>query len=32
VLLEGYEEGADGGSNLFADGVDQPVQNVQVRS
>ena len=32
VLLEGYEEGADGGSNLFADGVDQPVQNVEERS
>lgn len=32
VLLEGYEEGADGGSNLFADGVDEPVQNVGQRS
>ena len=32
VLLEGYEEGDDGGSNLYADGVDQPVQNVEVRS
>ena len=32
VLLEGYVEGADGGSNLFADGVDELVQNVKVRS
>ena len=32
ALLEGYQEGADGGGDLFADGVDEPVQNVAVRS
>ena len=32
VLLQGYEEGADGGSNLFADGIDEPVQNVAERT
>ena len=31
VLLEGYQEGADGGSNLFAEGVDELVQNVKTR-
>lgn len=32
TLLQGYQEGDDGGSDLFADGVNEPVQNVAVRS
>ena len=32
ALLQGYEEGSEGGSDLYADGVREPVQAVAVRS
>ena len=32
ALLEGYQEDSDGGSDLFADSVDELIQNVKTRS